>query len=65
MKIKRVMFLKRDFPLDIISRMEKIASRKIIDKKDKEKSMNIIKKIISKKVIDRKGKRKSMNIKRK
>ena len=36
MKIKRIISLKRDFPLDIISRMEKIASRKIIDRKDKK-----------------------------
>jgi len=59
------MSFKRDFSSDIISRMKKIISRKIINKKDKEKSMNIMKKIISKKIIDGKDKEKSVNIKRK
>ena len=59
------MSFKRDFSSDIISRMKKIISRKIINKKDKEKSMNIMKKVASKKVVDGKGKGKSMNTKRK
>ena len=56
---------KRDFPSDIISHMEKTASRKVIDRKDKGKSVSIMKKTASRKVVGGKDKGKSVSTKRK
>ena len=41
MKIKRMISSKRDVSSEIISHMEKIISKKIINRKDKGKSMSI------------------------